>query len=161
MKKSRKLLFVFFLTSSLVCGGINIANASSDKVLIRNLFYGMQAAVSKGSAAEIAYMEKNIYPHAMNMGTNWQHWKTLLIQAGFEEISTPDLSTMDTDPTWIPNSSFCSAGMSQPPKGKTYTFSASSTVVMGGKSLTATNQEHATILNGKAYFYFDLCRSAG
>ena len=161
MKKTTKLSLVFLIILTVFPSEINIANAASDKVLIRNLYYGLQQAVQTGSAAGIAYIEKNNYPKLFNTGSNWQRWKKAEIQAGFQELISPDLTTMESDPTWMWGGGFCHAAMTKPPKGKTYIFNVTtSAAVAGGQVQSASLQLHATILNGRAYFYIDICKAA-
>jgi len=149
------------LLSLLTLLGANTAYATSDKVLIRNLYYGLQQAMQNGSAAGIAYIEKNDYPNVFNMGANWQKWKAAEIQAGWKEMVSPDLTSLDTDPEWMWGAGFCHAAMTKPPNGKTYIFTLNATTTIStGQSQTASQQVHATILNGHAYFYFTLCKSA-
>jgi hypothetical protein len=159
--KISKIKSVLILLSLLTLLGANSAYAASDKALIRNLYYGLQQAMQNGSASGIAYIEKNNYPNVVTMGANWQKWKAAEIQAGYKEMVSPDLTSMDTDPEWMWGAGFCHAAMTKPPKGKTYIFTVNATTTIStGQSQTASQQVHATVLNGRAYFYFTICKSA-
>jgi len=161
MKKLLKSISSLLILILILAPSTDIANANSDKGLIRNLFYGLQQAMQNGTASGIAYIEKNNYPNVITKGTNWERWKAARIQAGFSEIISPDLTTMDTDSTWMWGAGFCHPAMTKPPKGKTYIFNTTASHgVIGGQMQTETLQAHATIWNGRAYFYLTICGSA-
>lgn len=137
-----------------------LASSSSDKILIRNLFYNSQQAWQNGTASGIAFVEKNDYPGTFNMGSTWQHWKSDSISLNFLEFTSPDLATLVEDPTWVLGAGFCHSAMKSPPKGITYVMSVTNTIsAIGTPSHTTNVQVHATILKKRAYFYETICHS--
>jgi|688.fasta_scaffold167881_2 hypothetical protein len=160
-KKILKVMLVFSLLFSSILPPQQSANAavsSSVKSQIRTLFYGSQQAFLKSTAAGIAYIESHNYPGSVKTSSSlYKSSKQKRINAGFKYLMTPQLSTIDKDPTWMWSGALCHPQMKKPPKGDTYIVTINWTMVPLGTN--GTSDVHVTILNKKAYFYFDICIS--
>ena len=154
----RSLLALSVCLSSLLISQpqANAAVSSTVKNQIRTLFYGSQQAFQKSTAAGIAYIESNNYPGSVKTSsTLYKRSMQERINLGFKQLMTPQLSTIDKDPTWKWSGALCHPQMNKPPKGDTYIVTIDWSLVPLGT--TGTSDVHVTILNKKAYFYFDLC----
>jgi len=160
MKKilSRGLL-VFSLVSTTLLFSPQIANAgvsSAVKSQIRTLFYGSQQAFQKSTATGISYIESHNYPGSVKISSSlYKRSKKERLNLGFKQLMTPQLSTIDKDPSWMWNGALCHPQMNKPPKGDTYIVTIDWSLVPLGTN--GTSDLHVTILNKKAYFYIDLC----
>ena len=134
----------------------NAAVSSTVKNQIRTLFYNSQQAFQKSTAAGITYLESNNYPGSVITSSSlYKRRVKERIYIGFKETITPQLSTIDKDPTWMWSGAMCHPQMNKPPKGDTYIVTVDWSLVPLGTN--GTLDLHVTILNGKAYFYIDLC----
>ena len=158
-KKMLKAMLVFSLLFSSILlpqQSANAAVSSSVKSQIRTLFYGSQQAFQKSTAAGIAYIESHNYPGSVKTSSSlYQRSMQERINLAFKQLMTPQLSTVDKDPTWKWSGALCHPQMKKPPKGDTYIVTIDWSLVPLGTN--GTSDVHVTILNKKAYFYFDLC----
>lgn len=160
MEKNRirgLLVLTLFLGSSLLPQqSANAGVSSKVKSQIRTLFYGSQQAFQQSTAAGLAYIEANNYPGSVKTSSSlYKRSMQERINLGFRQISTPQLSTIEKDPTWMWSGALCHPQMKKPPKGDTYIVTIDWSLVPLGTN--GTSDVHVTILNNKAYFYFDLC----
>jgi hypothetical protein len=141
---------------SLFTPNASAAPNATVRMAIRALYYGETQAFNKSTKDGLIYSESREYPQfVLKNSAGWARAKKILIAQNYELSPVPNLSTIDSDPSWIPTpGSGCVSIFSKPPKGDTYVVS-----VDFGDGHPA--DVHVTILNGKAYKYFDFCQAAG
>ena len=115
-------------------------NVSSAKSKIRTLYYGLQQ--SSTTSSRTAYILSHNYPGMYSNPkaciSSWPYLWTNI---------QPDLGSVEADPSWrIPSGVYQNKLVNKRPSGDIFVFS-----VNGSQFL------HATILNGKTYFFMWLC----
>lgn len=133
--------------------------STTAKSQIRKLFYDERQAMAVSTASWISFVKSHNYPGAVQTDIPlWNDWESKLLNANFKISVTPDLSTVDFDPSWKWVAGNCHPAMKSKPKGTTYIVTVDQTVSSDYDPVSNAKVDiHVTIWNGRAYFYQTIC----
>ena len=133
-----------FSTSGMMARAKSISVA---KGLIRSLYYGYQQAQQEGWSSLKNYIVAHNYP-----GMYSDPRGCLSNYSMYDDIM-PNLSTVGKEASWkIPSGIYANKLSGKKVRGETFVYQVTSA---GAQSFN-----HATILNGKAYFYLWICNAS-
>jgi hypothetical protein len=146
----KAIICAIFVFSVLAQDVSTAAVPNSVKSGVKNLYDGLNRAYQSSTLVGINYIENHIYPNALNRNSeDWFGASLSLISSGYYDVADVNLSSLKRDSYWKWDSGKCHSAMKSPPKGTTYVLK-----INWGNGF---EDNHVTVLNGKFYFYQDIC----
>lgn len=148
--KKKTAIVVFFMFTVITQDVSTAAVPSSVKSGIKNLYDGLNRAYKSSTLNGINYIENHNYPNSVDKNSDdWLGSSLNLISSGYYDVADIKLSSLKRVSYWKWDSGKCHPAMKAPPKGTTYVLQ-----INWGKGF---EDNHVTVLNGKFYFYQDIC----